>query len=239
MALASMMLRSRTLFFIPRSYRAFSLGISSCSAATISCHGRNTVVNTEIDTTQRSTWQLFTAPVQKNWVSNIGLGFFSPHCLDYIHTCMWQCNVRMCVVIRNRHYGAVLYILTGLNTGADLSTSVVRESFLLAVLVGQRGSAHTQTGLQGARRVVDPAVNDSTVVPTLVHSWGARTRRQRNWRTKWKNKTSAGFIDINKHIEVVLNILELLSLLQRWHHHLVYTVNMKWHGGDFLQGHYF
>lgn len=36
-SLASMMLRSRTLFFMPRSYRAFSLGTSSCSTATMSC----------------------------------------------------------------------------------------------------------------------------------------------------------------------------------------------------------
>lgn len=50
--LASTILRSRTLFFMPRSYRAFRLGISSCSTATISCKRRNTLINTKADTTQ-------------------------------------------------------------------------------------------------------------------------------------------------------------------------------------------
>lgn len=52
-----------------------------------------------------------------------------------------------------------------------LSTSLIRNPFLLAVLVGQSCSSYTKPGLQRARRVVDPTVDDPTVVPTLVYSW--------------------------------------------------------------------
>lgn len=47
MPLASTILRSRTLFFMPRSYKAFSLGISSCSTATMSYQFKNIWFKTE------------------------------------------------------------------------------------------------------------------------------------------------------------------------------------------------
>lgn len=58
-----------------------------------------------------------------------------------------------------------------------LSTPLVGDLLLLAVLIGQCGAPHTQLCFQGAWCVVDAAMNHTAVVTTLVHRWrwGAQT----------------------------------------------------------------